>query len=125
MAPDRNHGKQHILFFFPVIAGFASAVLGDRKNRGGTSWGAVSFILPVLVFVIVFLPALGEEKGETKSRNPLKVSSGIALGLFFMLTGFSLMLAEENVRFDAVILSFGLGAFVIWRSVRRSGERPA
>ena len=79
--------------FFPVIAGYAAAIIADRKNRGGTNWGAASFILPILVFVVVFLSKVSLEDRDFRGRVGIRKWIGIPMGVLFLLAGVSLALA--------------------------------
>ena len=107
---------------FPVIAGFAAAIIADRKNRGGTNWGVASFILPILVFVVVFLSKISHEDKDFRGRVGIRKWIGIPIGLLFILAGLSLSLAEDQGRKSAWFYAMGLGSFLIWRSFLKAED---
>ncbi len=105
------------LIVFAVIAGFAAAVLADRKGRSGTSWGVVTFSLPILVFVIFSLRSLGEAERKERTREGVN-RFGIALGAIILLSGLWPLVQENPGLVLYSLSSLGFGTFVIWRSVR-------
>jgi len=106
----------------PTVAGFAGAVIADRKNRNGTAWGLGSFIIPLCAIVVAFLKCVAEAVAGPRRRSAIGKWIGVPMGVLILLAGFSLMLHQDPASQRHWLTGIGLGVFLLWRSFRRDGE---